>query len=112
MKTLSRSCSLPLIVVAVLSRCLAAPVDPASRMVAREPYLQMATANSICIVWRTDRPIAPVVRYGRSPQQLEGAVRGQAIVTRLAPRRGVAGVKPQLHSAPEGSFQYEATVCT
>lgn len=37
-------------------------------------------------------------------------MQGAAIVTRTAPRAGVTGVHPELHSAPEGTFQYEAAV--
>jgi hypothetical protein len=61
-------------------------------------------------VWRTHRGITPVVRYGTSPTSLALSVDRAAIVTRPAPPSRVIGVRPQLHSAPEGVFQYEATI--
>mgnify|MGYP000465637839 CR=1 FL=1 len=41
---------------------------------ARMPYLQSASSNSIVIRWQTKKPIIGIVRYGRSPQQLDNAV--------------------------------------
>jgi acid phosphatase type 7 len=60
------------------------------------------------IVWRTSRALSAEVRYGRTPENLDQVVRGPEIVARTAPRAGVKGVPPQLHSAPEGTWQYEA----
>ncbi len=98
----------------------AAPLPP----IGRGPYLQLATSDSICIVWRTDwRRIEPVVRFGLSPDRLEEAVQGGAITLKAGlgktnetdPR--VLGLRttankrlPRLRGAPGGTFQYEATL--
>ncbi len=84
----------------------AAPTD----VFARAPYLQMATPDSISVVWRTKAPITPVVRYGAAPDGLEGTVSGAAIVTRVAAPEGAAADLPRLHSAPDGTYQYEARI--
>ena len=98
-----------------------APLPP----IGRGPYLQLATPDSICIVWRTDwERIEPVVRFGSSPGALEEAVKGRAITLRAAlgktnetdPRvlalRTPANKRlPALHSStPAGTFQYEASL--
>ena len=76
------------------------------------------------VVWRTEGPIDPVVRYGREVGNLTGQVRGEGIITRAAlgtngqtilPRwqalRTPANLAlPKLHSAPVGTFQYEARI--
>ena len=36
----------------------------------RAPYLQLATPNSVYVVWRTEGPSEPVVRYGPTPTKL------------------------------------------
>jgi acid phosphatase type 7 len=96
-------------------------VDPQYRF-ARAPYLQFATTNSIHVVWRTQGPIVPVVRFGEKLDSLEQAVPPAQIVVRAAlgnetqtvPARW-EGLRteqnlklPPLHSAPVGTFQYEA----
>lgn len=44
----------------------------------RGPYLQLATTESVVVVWRTSREIDPVLRYGTSPGELTQIVnRGQ-----------------------------------
>ena len=89
---------------------------------ARTPYLQFATTNSIHVVWRSEGPILPVVRFGEQP----GALTGKAaeIVTRASlgendseiparwrPLRTKENLAlPKLHSAPVGTFQYEAKI--
>lgn len=87
----------------------------------RAPYVQMATPNSITVVWRTEGPVVPVVRFGKSPNQLDQQAGGPALVTRAAlgtngqailPKwtalRTRGNLKlPRLHSAPVGTFQYE-----
>ncbi len=86
---------------------------------ARAPYLQFATPNSIHVVWRTEGPILPVVRFGEKPDSL--TERGSEVVTRASlgaegktipprwlPLRTEANLKlPKLHSAAVGTFQYE-----
>jgi acid phosphatase type 7 len=93
-----------------------------SQVFARAPYLQFATTNSISVVWRTDGPIDPVVRFGQSHDQLIQEVSASNLVVRVAlgtndqvaparweALRTEANLKlPRLHSAPVGTFQYEA----
>jgi hypothetical protein len=90
----------------------------------RAPYLQFASPTMMHVVWRTEGPIAPVVKYGRDVRNLEKEVRSSAIVTRTSlgakgqqiPPRWEALLTPvnlalpKLHSAPVGTFQYEARI--
>jgi hypothetical protein len=92
------------------------------RAFARAPYLQLGTTNSIQVVWRTDGPISPAVRFGQSQDQLIQQVshsnlvirvalgaKDEAIPARWEHLRTEANLKlPKLHSAPVGTFQYEA----
>lgn len=89
---------------------------------ARAPYLQQAGPTVMHVVWRTEGPIQPAVRYGTDPRDLGESTRSRAIVTRAAlgtngqvlparwePLRTRAHLAlPRLHSAPIGTFQYEA----
>ena len=75
----------------------------------RAPYLQLATENSIRIVWRTEREITPVVRYGKDPANLALLSKPGNIVTRTTDK-GQSGGPPPLHSAPDGTRQFEATI--
>jgi hypothetical protein len=90
----------------------------------RSPYLQFASPNLMHVVWRTEGPVDPVVRYGSDRNNLTERVRGGSIVTRaslgtngqeMLPRwkalRTSANLAlPKLHSAPVGTFQYEAKI--
>ena len=87
----------------------------------RAPYVQLATPNSIYVVWRTEGPVDPVVRFGKSPDHLDQRGSGAAVVTRVSlgtngqeilPKWTALRTKenlrlPKLHSAPVGTFQYE-----
>ena len=89
---------------------------------ARAPYLQLATPASIVVVWRTERAVRPVLRYGDAFSKLDLEVPETSIVTRVALTTNKAELKvleqeqpelfrlPKLHSAPAGTFQYEARV--
>ena len=44
--------------------------DAAGAVLVRGPYLQVATPDSMTIRWRTDEPVASVVRYGADPDFL------------------------------------------
>ena len=89
---------------------------------ARAPYLQLATPNSMVVVWRTTGEVTPVVRYGKSPDRLDQEVPAQSVVIRVALTTNKAELKlleeerpemfhmPKLHSAPAGLFQYEAKI--
>src|SRR5262245_42471789 len=48
------------------------------------PYLQFATTNSIYVVWRTEGPILPVVRFGPKRDALAEVVPPAQIVVRAA----------------------------
>jgi len=77
----------------------------------RGPYLQMATAESMTIVWRTLGEIQPVVRYGEHPDQLNRQARSADILVRVSP--DLAAAHPQhavLSEAPDGTWQYEVTL--
>ena len=90
-----------------------------SAPILRSPYLQSASPSTMNIVWRTEGPIDPVVRYGKELANLDKEVRGGVVRNSL----GVKGkpvlpkwdalktpanlALPKLHSAPAGTFQYE-----
>jgi len=73
----------------------------------RGPYLALGTPTSMNIVWRTRGKSEPVVRYGRSPRSLDRVVPPEHILTRTEDQ---SDALLALHSAPEGTRQYEATV--
>jgi hypothetical protein len=104
--TILQKTLLPLSVLLTLASAGSAK-QPATTPFARAPYLQQATSDSIFVVWRTRAPITAEVRYGFSPGRLDGRVRGTAIVTRAA---AATSTLPRLHSAPEGTHQYEARI--
>src|SRR5260221_4605276 len=94
----------------------------------RAPYLQCSTTNSIYVAWRTEGTITPVVKFGQRLDELTnevsyvsetsgtGLVVGVAlgkstswIPARWRPYRTEENLKlRKLHSAPVGTFQYEA----
>ena len=95
---------------------------------ARAPYLQFSTTNSIYVVWRNEGPITPVVKFGTSMNRLNQEVSyvssqtGTGIVVRVALGDKKESIPSRwqryrteenlklrkLHSAPIGTFQYEA----
>jgi hypothetical protein len=87
---------------------------------ARQPYVQLATPTSMVVVWRNDGPITPVVRFGRTPANLDQVIGATSMVVRAAfttNRAVLAKIAetnanllrmPKLHSAPVGLYQYEA----
>jgi hypothetical protein len=52
----------------------------AESVLSRGPYLQFATTNAIHVVWRTEGPTVPVVRFGKQLNALNQ--RSTEIVTR------------------------------
>ncbi|WP_162006571.1 purple acid phosphatase family protein [Roseimaritima sediminicola] len=83
---------------------------------ARGPYLQLSTPQSISILWRTIGTASPRVVVGRRPDQLDQTVAMSSIEVRTteqeeasADSAGAVG-GPPLHSAPAGTVQYEAVV--
>ena len=91
---------------------------------ARLPYVQASSPSRIHVLWRTDGPIRPVVRWGSHPGRLDRVVPKDAVVIRASlgskdqpiPERWAALrtpenlALPRLHSAPVGTFQYEARI--
>lgn len=95
---------------------------------ARAPYLQFSTTNSIYVVWRTMGPIKPVVRFGKSLNALNrelsyvSEASGTGIVIRTSLGTNTQSIPSKwqrfrteenlklrkLHTAPLGTFQYEA----
>lgn len=95
---------------------------------ARSPYVQFSTTNSIYVVWRTAGPTKPVVKWGKNPNRLNNELSfvspdsGTGIVVRVSLGEKKESVPSRwqqyrteenlklrkLHSAPVGTFQYEA----
>ena len=94
----------------VLPRHVAAddPVSPPA--LARGPYLQLSTPSSVSIIWRTGGETQPVVRYGLDPANLDQTLADASILVRRVPKDGEASTDLSLHSAPEGTVQYDATI--
>lgn len=88
----------------------------------RSPYLQFSGPTMMHVVWRTEGPVDAVVRYGTDLHNLKEIARGGAVVTRVslgtngqemlprwkALRTSANLAHEKLHSAPVGTFQYEA----
>ena len=84
---------------------------PARGEVIRDPYIQLTTRSSSVVVWRTDQEIAPMVRYGPGPDNLNLRVPAEQIVMRISPEMKGLPEAPRLgQSTPEGVYQFEATV--
>jgi len=102
---------LAVISLVLTSACRVMPPVVHTKEITRGPYVQLATPDSIYVVWRTDGAITPVVRYGKTHGMLDQQVNGDSILTRIAPDRGSSVADkmiPRLHSAPPGTCQYEA----
>lgn len=93
----------------------------------RGPYLQLATPESMVVVWRTDGASEPIVRFGASPDHLDRQVSGDAVVLRVAADVAADDDVPRLYKQPReeaarrdrrdrdpstapGTYQYEAHV--
>jgi acid phosphatase type 7 len=90
----------------------------------RAPYLQFASPSLMHVVWRTEGSVDALVKYGKDPAKLDQEIRGAGIVARASlgaktgkvpakwePLRTAANLAlPKLHSAPVGTFQYEAKI--
>ena len=94
----------------------------------RAPYLQFSTTNSIYVVWRTAGTMKPVVKFGKSLSRLTDELstlseksgtgilvramlgdKKDALPSRFQKYRTEDNLKlRKLHSAPLGTFQYEA----
>ena len=74
----------------------------------RAPYIQLATEDSIHIVWRTKQSISPVVRFGISRDKLDQTCNNQEIIIRRTKADGQGLTTPALASAPKNTYQFEA----
>ncbi|MGK0185527.1 MAG: hypothetical protein ACI9R3_001305 [Verrucomicrobiales bacterium] len=90
-----------------------APMKGFSRM----PYLQMSGPDRMSIVWRTEKSMTPIVRYGTDVKELDLVCENEAILVKqkLKDMMRIAGPPPKsdelpLFSAPDGTHQYEATL--
>jgi len=77
--------------------------------VTRAPYLQLATPNSIKIVWRSDRKVVPSVRYGKTKANLDQVCKDGQILIRQNKGQAAPGTPP-LASSPKGTHQFEASI--
>lgn len=68
--------------------------------VVRGPYLQMATPDSIVIVWRTEGPSNPVVRYGAAPDALDKTAPTDTLTTRVSVDIDPQADRPRLYKEP------------
>ena len=104
--------------LAVLVFSLGWADDKEKPVLSRTPYLQLPTHDSIRIVWRTSKPITPVLRYGSPAGTLDHKVSSKLIITRRPLRfqftgplpEGAEVPSPPLHSAPDDTWQFEATI--
>ena len=82
--------------------------------VTRAPYLQLATSDSMQIVWRTDGATAPVVRFGTTMDNLDNSVPLADILVRMVAGKDASGYPlwqgKEAVSAPSNTVQYEARV--
>jgi hypothetical protein len=97
-------------------------VLPSAATLSRSPYLQCATPTSMVVVWRTLGSSTPQLRFGTNFLALESNVVADGIVRRASLGANEEAAKPRwvslrtpanlnlpkLHSAPVGTFQYEA----
>jgi acid phosphatase type 7 len=97
---------------------------------ARAPYLQFSTTNSIYVCWRSEGPIKPVVKWGKTMNRLNNELsyvspdtgtgifvrvslgeKKESVPSRWQQYRTEENLKlRKLHSAPVGTFQYEARI--
>jgi hypothetical protein len=93
----------------------------------RGPYLQLATPESMVIVWRTQGPTQPSVRVGETPEALERQIGADAITLRVSMDVDAGEDVPRLYKEPAedaakrdprdrdpstapGTYQYEAHI--
>ena len=103
------------IVLLLIALFYPAIAEAESATLTRGPYLQMATPSSIHVVWRTVGESKPELRYGRTSEDLDSVVDLANITIRhRGPERtdktktGESLSHTSLHSAPDGTVQYEA----
>jgi len=92
---------LALIYLSLLGACLAAG------SFSRAPYLQLATEDSIRIVWRTSGETTPSLRFGLAPNKLHRVVADNQVQVRTSVPDSKA---PLFEDTPQEIHQYEATL--
>lgn len=80
----------------------------------RAPYVQQATPSGVTIVWRTNTPITPVIRYGLSHDKLDKSTKPDSIIHRTKTEathsaKTLFASKDQ-RSAPNNTHQYESNL--
>lgn len=91
-----------------LGMAILAEEGPTPGRLSRGPYLQSLTPDSVILVWRTEGPIEPEVRYrvtGRTSWET-----GADSVGVRRTREDAPSEPDPLHSAPPGTFQYEVAL--
>lgn len=83
-------------------------VASSAAQIIRAPYVQMATHDSIRVVWRTNGDIAPTVKVGLKPDELTTEVPAAQILTRL--HETVGGEHAIFKDAATDTQQFEATI--
>lgn len=76
--------------------------------ITRTPYLQLASDQIIHIVWRTDSSISPNIKFGEDKEQLSLVSKISNVITRQTAADAKGLKSAPLHSAPKGTYQYEA----
>ena len=101
--------------------------DGAAPNLTRGPYLQLATPESMVVVWRTNGPTDPMVRIGPSPDSLDRDIGKGAVTLRVSADVDAAADVPRLYKEPAedaakrdprdsdpstapGLYQYEAHI--
>ncbi|HBI31424.1 MAG TPA: hypothetical protein DDY45_05255, partial [Verrucomicrobiales bacterium] len=72
----------------------------------RQPYVQLATDNSMNIVWRSRTDMKPRVVFGTTIDHLSSEVPAEKIITRKHP--SIDKVNPIFKDAPVDTRQFEA----
>ena len=85
-----------------------AAVPAGAQEVTRGPYLQMATPESVVVVWRTNEAIEPVVKIGPSPEGLTKPFGSEDATVRLsvdvaADYPAPYGAVPLLYDEPQAT---------
>jgi len=74
----------------------------------RQPYVQLATDNSMRVVWRARTEMKPRVVFGTSIDRLSSEVPEEQIIIRKHP--SIDEVNPIFKDAPVDTRQFEATL--
>lgn len=75
----------------------------------RDPSVQLTTTDSAVLVWRTEGPSIPLVRFGTDYENFDQIVLPVQMTVRVSPDlQGAPPDLPRLKSAPPNTYQYEA----